>query len=87
MADFYNALDDEGVVHSLDKTPLYSTRKDGYSKVDKAGFTWCMVYFTWKHGPRVHSYPEHEELQLEQSLAHVTCLTCIAAESGVDLFA
>lgn len=84
--DFYCALDEDGVVHSLEKTPIYST-KHGYTQVDKAGFTWCMLFFTWKDGPRLHPLFDRAELQLTQTLEHPTCLTCIAAECGTDLLA
>jgi hypothetical protein len=86
MSDFYGALDDEGVVHSLEKTPIYKT-VDGYTRTQAMGFTWCMHVFTWKEGPRYHSLLDGAELRYTQTLGHTTCLTCIAAESGVDLLA
>ena len=86
MTDYYNALDDTGVVHTLEKTPVYVV-KDGYSKASQMGFTWCMIVFTWKEGPRYHSLLDGGEARLTQSLEHATCLTCLAAESGVDLLA
>lgn len=86
MTDYYNARDDGGVVHSLEKTPIYAT-KDGYTRVTNAGFSWCMLFFTWKGGPRLHPVSDMSELQLQQVLEHTTCLTCIAAECGLDLLA
>lgn len=78
-----NARSEDGLVHSLEKTVVTHPANDQH--VVQAGFTWCLVYFTWKGGPRYHSPGDNIERKLEPTDDPVTCLKCMAGELGTDV--
>jgi hypothetical protein len=74
-----NACGDDGLVHSCELVPLVH---EGCTTAARAGFTWCMIFFTWKDEPRFHPPEDGAESRLERTAAHVTCFKCIAGEMG-----
>lgn len=70
-----NARDDNGLVHEVDKYP--KTHPINEAHLTQAGFTWCMIFFSWVGGPRFHPISDTVESRLAQTEDHPTCLECI----------
>jgi hypothetical protein len=74
----------DGLVHSCELEPKTHPANDAH--VTKAGYTWCMMFFTWRDGPRFYPLEDGAEYRLERTDAHVTCFRCIAGELGADAY-
>lgn len=70
-----NARSDDGLVHEIEKLPKLHPANEHH--VTQAGFTWCMLFFTWIDGPRFHVPADGCEARLEKTEDVPTCLECI----------
>jgi len=70
-----NARDEHGIVHEIEFGPTYHAANPNH--ITKAGFTWCMAFFTWVDGPRWHPPTDGIEGRFEKTDEHATCLECI----------
>lgn len=77
-----NARSDDGLVHGCERLPAFAPATVYTAAVRAAGFTWCMLFFTWKDGPRFHPPEDGAESRLERTSDHVTCFKCMAGELG-----
>lgn len=77
-----NALDDNGIVHSCEMVP--QTHPANERHITRAGFTWCLMFFTWRDEGRFHPPEDGAEYRLARSEAPTSCLKCIAGECGTN---
>jgi len=73
-----NARCEDGLVHSCEKHPtLHPANRDHCTR---AGFTWCLIFFTWIDGPRFHPESDNVESRLTKTDDFVTCIACLGNE-------